>query len=48
MNYRTWEEIIQEADVPVRVDALSVYRAFEQGTDDTLHRNGLCRDGYVI
>jgi len=22
--------------------------AFEQGTDDTLHRNGLCRDGYVI
>ena len=40
MNYTTWEEIIQEADVPVEGDALSVYRAFEQ-VQDGRHKRGV-------
>jgi predicted transposase YbfD/YdcC len=40
MNYTPWEEIIQEADVPVEGDALSVYRAFEQVADGR-HKRGV-------
>src|SRR6266496_6825516 len=40
MNYTTWEEIIQEADVPMEGDVLSVYRAFEQ-VQDGRHKRGV-------
>jgi DDE_Tnp_1-associated len=40
MNYTTWREVIQEADVPMEVDALSVYRAFEQ-VEDGRHKRGM-------
>jgi hypothetical protein len=40
MNYTTWEELIQEADVPVEGDALSVYRAFEH-VQDGRHKRGV-------
>ncbi len=40
MNYTTWEEIIQEADVPMEGETLSVYRAFEQ-VQDGRHKRGV-------
>ena len=40
MNYTTWEEIIQDTDVAVEEDALSVYQAFEQVTDGR-HKRGV-------
>ncbi len=40
MNYTTLQEAKQEADLPVEVDALSVYRAFEQ-VQDGRHKRGV-------
>lgn len=40
MNYTTFEEVMEQAGVPVEVDALSVYRAFEQ-VPDGRHKRGV-------
>lgn len=40
MNYTTFEEAMKQADVPVEVDAHSVYRAFEQVVDGR-HKRGV-------
>ncbi len=40
MNYTTFEEAMEQAGLPVEVDALSVYRAFEQVTDGR-HKRGV-------
>jgi predicted transposase YbfD/YdcC len=40
MNYTTWQETLEEADVPVEGDPLSVYRAFEQVADGR-HKRGV-------
>jgi DDE family transposase len=40
MNDTTWQETMEEADVPVEGDPLSVYRAFEQVADGR-HKRGV-------
>jgi predicted transposase YbfD/YdcC len=40
MNYTTWQEALEQADVAVEVDPLSVYRAFEQVADGR-HKRGV-------
>jgi hypothetical protein len=40
MNYTTFEEALKQAGLPVEVDALSVYRAFEQ-IQDGRHKRGI-------
>jgi DDE_Tnp_1-associated len=40
MNYTTWQETLEEANVPVEGDPLSVYRAFEQVADGR-HKRGV-------
>jgi predicted transposase YbfD/YdcC len=40
MNYTTSQETLEQADVPVEVDPLSVYRAFEQVADGR-HKRGV-------
>ena len=37
MNYTTFQEAMKQEGLPVEVDALSVYRAFEQ---DGRHKRG--------
>src|SRR5437762_9777967 len=40
MNYTTLEEALEQAGLPVEVDAFSVYRAFEQ-IQDGRHKRGV-------
>jgi predicted transposase YbfD/YdcC len=40
MNYTTFQEAMEQADLPVEVDARSVYRAFEQVSDGR-HKRGV-------
>ena len=40
MNYTTLEEALEQAGLPVEVDALSVYRAFEH-IQDGRHKQGV-------
>ncbi|MFL5664531.1 MAG: ISAs1 family transposase [Ktedonobacteraceae bacterium] len=40
MNYTTFEEAMKQAGLPVEMDALSVYQAFEQVTDGR-HKRGV-------
>ncbi len=40
MNYMTLQEAMEQAGVPVEVDAFSVYRAFEQ-IQDGRHKRGV-------
>jgi hypothetical protein len=40
MNYTTLEAALEQAGLPVEVDALSVYRAFEQ-IQDGRHKQGI-------
>jgi hypothetical protein len=44
MNDTTWQETLEEADVPVEGDPLSVYRAFDQVADGR-HKRGV---GYSV
>jgi predicted transposase YbfD/YdcC len=40
MNYTTWQEAVEQAELPVEVETLSVYRAFEQVADGR-HKRGV-------
>src|SRR5260370_40292804 len=40
MNYTTLQEAVEQADLPVEVETLSVYRAFEQ-VQDGRHKRGV-------
>jgi predicted transposase YbfD/YdcC len=40
MNYTTWQEAVEQAELPVEVETLSVYRAFEQ-VQDGRHKRGV-------
>jgi hypothetical protein len=40
MNYQTLEEALEQAGLPVEVEVLSVYRAFEQ-IQDGRHKRGV-------
>ena len=40
MNYTTLEEALEQAGLPVEMDVLSVYRAFEQ-IQDGRHKQGI-------
>ena len=40
MNYSTLDQAIEQAELPVEIDALSVYRAFKQ-VEDGRHKRGL-------
>ena len=40
MNYTTLEEALEQAGLPVEMDAFSVYRAFEQ-IQDGRHKRGV-------
>ena len=40
MNYTTFEEAMEQAGLPVEVDAFSVYQAFEQIRDGR-HKRGV-------
>ena len=40
MNYTTFEEAMKQSGLPMEVDALSVYRAFEQ-VRDRRHKRGV-------
>src|SRR5271157_6266447 len=40
MNYTTFQEAVEQAELPMEVDALSVYRAFEQVADGR-HKRGV-------
>ena len=46
MNYTTWQETMEQAEVPMEVAAHSVYRAFEQVADGR-HKRGV-RDSVAL
>ena len=47
MNYMSFQEAIEQAVLPVGVDAFSVYRAFEQ-IQDGRHKRGVRYSSILI